>query len=60
MNTAQTVAFLLRRVGSHGSGAATRQTAGDVSVDRLRDLVTEFLATHSTLGAAVRRTDRPR
>ena len=36
MNTAQTVAFLVRRVGSHGSGGAAHQTVGGVSADRPR------------------------
>ena len=50
MNTAQTLAFLLRRVGSHGSGAqrAKRLTAFPLASQRTW---AGWLATHTTLGA---------
>lgn len=50
MSTARMVSFLVRRVGSHGSGVsrAKRLAAFPVAGQRL---VVAFLTTHSTLGA---------
>ncbi len=50
MNTAQMIAFLLRRVGSHGSGVdrARRLAAFPMIGQRL---VADFLTTHSTLSS---------
>jgi len=49
MNTAQTVAFVLRRLGSHGSGMARAKRLAAFPVIGQR--ITEFMRTHSTLGA---------
>ena len=56
MNTAQTVAFLVRRVGSHGSGAQRIRRLAEFPLTG-HALVSEFLRTHCA-GRRVRRTDR--
>jgi HD-GYP domain-containing protein (c-di-GMP phosphodiesterase class II) len=50
MNTARVISFVLRRIGSHGSGLqrARRLAAFPVAGQRL---MATFLTTHSTLGA---------
>jgi HD-GYP domain-containing protein (c-di-GMP phosphodiesterase class II)/DNA-binding CsgD family transcriptional regulator len=50
MTTAQTVAFLLRRVASHGRGLDRVRRFGAFPVAGQRQVV-EFLNTHSTLGS---------
>ena len=50
MNTAQTVAFLVRRVGSHGSGAQRIRRLAEFPLTG-HALVSEFLRTHCELGA---------
>ncbi len=50
MNTAQTVAFLVRRVGSHGSGAQRIRRLAEFPLSG-HALVSEFLRTHCELGA---------
>jgi putative nucleotidyltransferase with HDIG domain len=50
MNTAQTVAFLLRRTVSHGSARARARRAANFPVAGMRQVVA-FTATHSSLGA---------
>jgi HD-GYP domain-containing protein (c-di-GMP phosphodiesterase class II) len=50
MNTAQMVAFVLRRVGSHGGGVARARRLAAFPVAGQR-LIATFLTTHSTLGA---------
>ena len=51
MNTAQSVAFIVRRVGSHGSRTARARRLAAFAVAGHRQVVS-FLTTHSTLGAA--------
>ncbi len=50
MNTAQTVAFLLRRAASHGPARARARRVATFPIAGLRQIVA-FTATHSTLGA---------
>ncbi len=50
MNTAQTVAFLLRRVGSHGSGVQRIRRLAAFPLTGQR-LMGEFMRTHCELGA---------
>ena len=50
MSTARMVSFLLRRVGSHGSGVARARRLAAFPVAGVRQVVS-FAATHSTLGA---------
>jgi len=50
MNTAQTVAFLVRRVGSHGSGSQRIRRLAEFPLTG-HALVSEFLRTHCELGA---------
>ncbi len=50
MSTARIIAFILRRVGSHGSGAARAKRLVAFPVTGLRQVLA-FLTTHSTLGS---------
>jgi hypothetical protein len=50
MSTARTIAFILRRVGSHGSGLARAKRLAAFPAAGPA-LVVTFLTTHSTLGA---------
>jgi hypothetical protein len=50
MTTAQTIAFLLRRVASHGRGRDRARRLGAFPVAGQKQVV-EFLNTHSTLGS---------
>ncbi len=50
MSTVRTIAFLLRRVGSHGSGVARAKRLAAFPVAGMKELIA-FLTTHSTLGA---------
>ncbi len=50
MNTAQTISFLLRRVGSHGSGPQRVRRLATFPFAGYRDM-TAFMATHTSLGA---------
>ena len=50
MSTARMVSFLLRRVGSHGSGVARARRLAAFPVAGVRQVVS-FAATHCTLGA---------
>jgi HD-GYP domain-containing protein (c-di-GMP phosphodiesterase class II) len=50
MNTAQMIAFFLRRAGSHGSGAERARRLAAFPVAGLRQ-VSAFTATHSSLAA---------
>src|SRR5215470_2401532 len=50
MNTAQTIAFLLRRTASHGTARARAGRVARFPVAGMRQVVA-FTATHSTLGA---------
>jgi HD-GYP domain-containing protein (c-di-GMP phosphodiesterase class II) len=50
MSTARMVSFLVRRVGSHGSGVARAKRLAAFPVAGQK-LVVAFLTTHSTLGA---------
>src|SRR5882757_8997536 len=50
MNTPQMISFLLRRIGSHGSGIARARRLATFPVVGQRRMIT-FLTTHSTLGA---------
>jgi len=50
MNTAQMIAFVVRRVGSHGSAVARARRLAAFAVAGQKHVVT-FLTTHSTLGA---------
>ena len=50
MNTPQMISFLLRRIGSHGSGIARARRIASFPVVGQRRMIT-FLTTHSTLGA---------
>lgn len=49
-NTAQIISFIIRRVGSHGSGAARARRLAVFPVAGVKEMMS-FLATHSTLGA---------
>jgi hypothetical protein len=49
-NTAQIISFIVRRVGSHGSGAARARRLAAFPVTGVKEMMS-FLATHSTLGA---------
>ena len=50
MSTARMVAFVLRRVGSHGSGMARARRLATFPVAGVKQMAT-FATTHSTLGA---------
>jgi HD-GYP domain-containing protein (c-di-GMP phosphodiesterase class II) len=50
MSTARMVAFMLRRVGSHGSGAARARRLAAFPVAGVKQVVS-FATTHCTLGA---------
>ena len=50
MSTARTISFLLRRVGSHGSGAARARRLAAFPVAGIKQ-VTAFMTTHCTLGS---------
>src|SRR5215475_6517903 len=50
MNTAQMIAFLLRKVGSHGSGVSRVKRLAAFPVTAQRQMIA-FLTTHSTFGA---------
>jgi HD-GYP domain-containing protein (c-di-GMP phosphodiesterase class II) len=50
MNTAQMIAFLLRRVGSHGSGMSRARRIAALPVTAQRQ-ISAFVTTHSTVGA---------
>ena len=50
MNTAQMIAFLLRRIGSHGGGVARAKRLLSFPVTGQK-LINTFLTTHCTLGA---------
>ena len=50
MGTAQTISFLLRRIGSHGGGVERARRIATFPLAGQRQVVT-FLETHSTLGA---------
>ena len=50
MSTARMISFILRRVGSHGSGVARARRLAAFPVAGHRQVVA-FLTTHSTLGA---------
>jgi HD-GYP domain-containing protein (c-di-GMP phosphodiesterase class II) len=50
MSTARMVSFILRRVGSHGSGVARARRLAAFPVMGYKQVV-EFVTTHSTLGA---------
>ena len=50
MSTPRTIAFVLGRVGSHGSGSARARRLATFPVTGHKAVV-EFLTTHSTLGA---------
>jgi putative nucleotidyltransferase with HDIG domain len=49
-NTAQIISFIVRRVGSHGSGAARVRRLAVFPATGVKEMMS-FLATHSTLGA---------
>jgi HD-GYP domain-containing protein (c-di-GMP phosphodiesterase class II) len=50
LSTVRTIAFLLRRVGSHGSGVARAKRLAAFPVAGMKEVIA-FLTTHSTLGA---------
>jgi len=50
MNTAQTISFLLRRVGSHGSGLQRVKRLATFPFSGYQEM-TAFMATHTSLGA---------
>lgn len=50
MSTARMISFILRRVGSHGSGVARARRLAAFSVTGQKQVVT-FVTTHSTLGS---------
>jgi HD-GYP domain-containing protein (c-di-GMP phosphodiesterase class II) len=50
LSTARMISFLLRRVGSHGSGLARAKRLATFPVTGLKEMLS-FLTTHSTLGA---------
>ena len=50
MSTARTISFLLRRVGSHGSGVARARRLAAFPVAGMKQ-VGAFMTTHSTLGS---------
>jgi HD-GYP domain-containing protein (c-di-GMP phosphodiesterase class II) len=50
MSTARTITFLLRRVGSHGSGVARAKRLAAFPVAGMKQ-VGAFMTTHSTLGS---------
>jgi HD-GYP domain-containing protein (c-di-GMP phosphodiesterase class II) len=50
MNTAQMISFILRRVGSHGTGVQRVKRLASFPVSGQKQVVA-FLTTHSTLGA---------
>ncbi len=50
MSTARMISFILRRVGSHGSGVARARRLAAFPVTGLKQMLS-FLTTHSTLGA---------
>ena len=50
LSTVGTIAFLLRRVGSHGSGVAWAKRLAAFTVAGMKEMIA-FLTTHSTLGA---------
>jgi HD-GYP domain-containing protein (c-di-GMP phosphodiesterase class II) len=50
MGTAQTISFLLRRIGSHGAGVERARRIATFPLAGQKQVVT-FLETHSTLGA---------
>ncbi len=50
MSTAQTISFLLRRIGSHGGGVERAKRVATFPVVGQKQVVT-FVTTHSTLGA---------
>ncbi len=49
-NTAQIIAFIIRRVGSHGNGAARARRLAAFPGTGVKEMMS-FLTTHSTLGA---------